>query len=86
MWLRPTACSQYVAGGLTAYDIALEAELYDPARYYGEVKDLWYGWGAAIEDREDPAWLLSTIQAVRRTKDRRTGPLTPKHCRRSREP
>ena len=41
-------------GRLTAYDIALEAELYDPARYYGEVKDLWYGWGAAIEDREDP--------------------------------
>ncbi len=41
-------------GRLTAYDIALEAELYDPARYYGQVKDLWYGWGAAIEDREDP--------------------------------
>jgi outer membrane protein len=41
-------------GRLTAYDIALEAELYDPTRYYGEVKDAWYGWGAAIEDREDP--------------------------------
>jgi outer membrane protein len=41
-------------GRLTASDIALEAELYDPARYYGQVKDLWYGWGAAIEDREDP--------------------------------
>jgi outer membrane protein len=41
-------------GRLTAYDIALEAELYDPARYYGEVKDTWYGWGAAIEDKEDP--------------------------------
>ncbi len=41
-------------GRLTAYDIALEAELYDPTRYYGEVKDAWYGWGASIESREDP--------------------------------
>jgi outer membrane protein len=41
-------------GRLTAYDIALQAELYDPARYYGEVRDAWYGWGAAIEDKDDP--------------------------------
>ncbi len=41
-------------GRLTASDIALQAELYDPTRYYGEVKDAWYGWGAAVEDREDP--------------------------------
>jgi outer membrane protein len=41
-------------GRLTAYDIALEAELYDPTRYYGEVKDAWYGWGASLESREDP--------------------------------
>lgn len=41
-------------GRLTAYDIALEAELYDPARYYGEVKDAWYGWGASVESQEDP--------------------------------
>jgi outer membrane protein len=41
-------------GRLTAYDISLEAELYDPSRYYGEVKDAWYGWGASIESREDP--------------------------------
>ena len=41
-------------GRLTAADIALQAELYDPARYYGEVKDSWYGWGAAYEDRQDP--------------------------------
>ncbi len=41
-------------GRLTAYDIALEAELYDPSRYYGEVKDLWYGWGASLESQEDP--------------------------------
>jgi outer membrane protein len=41
-------------GRLTAYDISLQAELYDPARYYAQVKDAWYGWGAAIEDREDP--------------------------------
>jgi outer membrane protein len=41
-------------GRLTASDIALEAELYDPTRYYGEVKDAWYGWGASIESKEDP--------------------------------
>jgi outer membrane protein len=41
-------------GRLTAYGIALQAEIYDPARYYSEVRDVWYGWGAAIEDREDP--------------------------------
>jgi outer membrane protein len=41
-------------GRLTAYDIALQAELYDPARYYGEVKDAWYGWGASVESQEDP--------------------------------
>ena len=41
-------------GRLTAYDISLEAELYDPTRYYGEVKDAWYGWGASIESQEDP--------------------------------
>ncbi len=41
-------------GRLTAYDIALEAELYDPARYYSEVKDAWYGWGASIDDAQDP--------------------------------
>lgn len=41
-------------GRLTAYDIALQAELYDPARYYGEVKDAWYGWGASVESHEDP--------------------------------
>ncbi|MGO8954244.1 MAG: TolC family outer membrane protein [Rhodomicrobium sp.] len=41
-------------GRLTAYDIALQAELYDPTRYYGEVKDVWFGWGASVESREDP--------------------------------
>jgi outer membrane protein len=41
-------------GRLTAYDISLEAELYDPARYYSEVKDAWYGWGASLESEEDP--------------------------------
>jgi outer membrane protein len=40
-------------GRLTAADISLQAELYDPTRYYGEVKDAWFGWGAAIEDRQD---------------------------------
>jgi outer membrane protein len=41
-------------GRLTAYDIALEAELYDPARNYAEVKDAWYGWGASVQSSEDP--------------------------------
>ena len=41
-------------GRLTAADIALEAELYDPTRYYGEVKDAWFGWGPSIESEEDP--------------------------------
>ena len=41
-------------GRLDAYSIALEAELYDSARYYGEVKDAWYGWGASVESQEDP--------------------------------
>jgi outer membrane protein len=41
-------------GRLTAYDIALAAELYDPTRYYGEVKDAVYGWGPSVESAEDP--------------------------------
>jgi outer membrane protein len=40
-------------GRLDAYSISLEAELYDPARYYGQVEDAWYGWGASLESRED---------------------------------
>ncbi len=41
-------------GRLTASDIALEAELYDPTRYYGEVKDAVFGWGPSVESAEDP--------------------------------
>ena len=41
-------------GRLSAYDIALAAELYDPTRYYGEVKDAVYGWGPSVESAEDP--------------------------------
>jgi outer membrane protein len=41
-------------GRLTASDISLQAELYDPTRHFGEVTDQWYGWGAAYEDRQDP--------------------------------
>ncbi len=41
-------------GRLTAYDIALQAELYDPTRYYGEVKDAVFGWGPSVESAEDP--------------------------------
>jgi outer membrane protein len=40
-------------GRLTAYDIALQAELYDPTRYYGEVKDAAFGWGPSVESAED---------------------------------
>ena len=38
-------------GRLTAYDIALEAELYDPTLYYGEVKDAWFGGAPAYSPR-----------------------------------
>jgi outer membrane protein len=41
-------------GRLSASDIALQAELYDPTRYYGEVADAIYGWGASVESVEDP--------------------------------
>lgn len=41
-------------GRLTASDISLQAELYDPTRYYSQVKDTWYGWGASVESQEDP--------------------------------
>ncbi len=41
-------------GRLTAYDIALAAEFYDPTRYYGQVKDAFYGWGPSVESGEDP--------------------------------
>jgi outer membrane protein len=41
-------------GRLSAYDIALQAELYDPTRYYGEVKDAAFGWGPSVESAEDP--------------------------------
>lgn len=41
-------------GRLTASDISLQAELYDPTRYYSQVKDVWYGWGASVESQEDP--------------------------------
>ena len=41
-------------GRLTASDIALAAELYDPTRYYGEVKDAAFGWGPSVESAEDP--------------------------------
>jgi outer membrane protein len=39
---------------LTAYDISLEAELYDPTIYYGEVKNKVYGWAPSVEGAEDP--------------------------------
>jgi outer membrane protein len=41
-------------GRLTAYDISLQAELYDPAAHYSEVKDKWIGWSTSVEAAEDP--------------------------------
>jgi outer membrane protein len=58
-------------GRLTASDIALQAELYDPARYYNEVKDAWYGWGASVESREDPH--VSAVRDPGKTPGQRSG-------------
>ncbi len=58
-------------GRLTASDIALQAELYDPTRYYNEVKDAWYGWGASIESLEDPHVL--TVRDPGKTPGQRSG-------------
>lgn len=41
-------------GRLSVSDLALQAELYDPSRYYEEVKDAWFGWGASLESKSDP--------------------------------
>src|SRR5271165_4393172 len=54
VWSRASYGVLAYMGRLTAYDIALEAELYDPTRYYGEVKDAWFGWGPSVESEEDP--------------------------------
>jgi outer membrane protein len=40
-------------GRLSAYDIALKTEMYDPAAYYSEVRDKRYGWHTTVEP-EDP--------------------------------
>ncbi len=58
-------------GRLSASDIALQAELYDPTRYYNEVKDAWYGWGASIESQEDPR--VPAIRDPGRTPGQRSG-------------
>ncbi len=41
-------------GRLSAYDIALQTELYDPAAHYSRVVDKWYGWDVSVESAEDP--------------------------------
>jgi outer membrane protein len=41
-------------GRLSAYDISLNTELYDPAAHYSEVKDKWIGWSTRIEAVDDP--------------------------------
>lgn len=41
-------------GRLTAYDLQLQVDLYDPTQNYRRVKDKWYGWETSVESREDP--------------------------------
>lgn len=41
-------------GRLSAYDIALQTELYDPAAHYSRVANKWYGWEISVESAEDP--------------------------------
>jgi outer membrane protein len=57
-------------GRLSAYDIALAAELYDPTRYYGEVKDAVYGWGPSVESAEDPR--VAPVTESGRTPDQKS--------------
>jgi outer membrane protein len=66
-------------GRLTAYDISLQAELYDPTRYYGEVKDAWYGWGASTESKEDPR--VAPVEKPGRTEGQKStdGPAYTQH-------
>ncbi len=66
-------------GRLTASDIALAAELYDPTRYYGEVKDAVYGWGASVESEEDPR--VAPVEDPGRTPDQKStdGPAYTQH-------
>ncbi len=67
------------AGRLTAYDIAVAAELYDPTRYYGEVKDAVYGWGPSVESAEDPR--VAPVEDPGRTPDQNStdGPAYTQH-------
>jgi outer membrane protein len=66
-------------GRLTASDISLEVEVYDPTRYYGEVKDAWYGWGPAVDDRQDPR--VAPVEDPGRTPAQRStdGPAYTQH-------
>jgi outer membrane protein len=41
-------------GRLSASEISLQAEIYDPSVYYNEVKDKWYGWEPSAEGDKDP--------------------------------
>ena len=72
-------------GRLTAYDIALEAELYDPTRYYGEVKDAWFGWGLRVKAGRMLALRLLLIPDVRLCNHRPMARLIPRklheHCK-----
>ncbi|MCB2054823.1 MAG: TolC family outer membrane protein [Geminicoccaceae bacterium] len=42
-------------GGLTAAALGIDAELYDPERYYGEVRGRWFGTGEDGDEAEDGA-------------------------------
>ena len=36
-------------GRISAYDLELQVEQYDPSRHYGEVRDKWFGWRTSYE-------------------------------------
>ena len=39
-------------GRISAYDLELQVEQYDPSRHYGEVRDKWFGWRTSYESTE----------------------------------
>jgi outer membrane protein len=39
-------------GRISAYDLELQVEQYDPTRHYGEVRDKWFGWRTSYESTE----------------------------------
>lgn len=42
-------------GSLTAQDLALDVDIYDPSRHYDDVKDQWWGVGGEVEPHDSDA-------------------------------